>query len=88
MAFEERIEFLTYRECALVTRAYRTWVILKSTFANVWVAADRTVMLWSAGIDVSPKFEQAGVIPLGRVGHYLCEEVLEPFCLLCMMLGF
>lgn len=45
-------------------------------------------MLWSAGIDVSPKFEQAGVIPLGRVGHYLCEEVLEPFCLLCMKLGF
>jgi len=51
------------------------------TFANVGVAADRTIMLWSVGIDVSPKFEQTGLIPLGRVGHYLSEEVLEPFCL-------
>jgi hypothetical protein len=81
VAFEERIEFLTCRVCALVTCAYRTWATLKSTFANVWVAADRTVMLWSVGIDVSPKFEQTGLIPLGRVGHYLSEEVLEPFCL-------
>lgn len=27
------------------------------TFANVWVAANRTIMLWSVGIDVSPKLE-------------------------------
>ena len=38
-------------------------------------------MLWSVGIDVSPNFEQTGLIPLGRVSHYLSEEVLEPFCL-------
>jgi hypothetical protein len=79
VTFEERIEFLACGVCALVTRAYRTWATLKSTFANVWVAANRTIMLWSLGIDVSPKFEQTGLIPLGRVGHYLSEEVLEPF---------
>jgi hypothetical protein len=38
-------------------------------------------MLRSIGIDVSPKFEQTRLIPLGMVGHYLSEEVLEPFCL-------
>jgi hypothetical protein len=38
-------------------------------------------MLWSVGINVSPKFEQTGLIPLGRVGHYLIKEILEPFCL-------
>ena len=68
-------------ECASVTRANRTWATLKSTFANVWVAADRAVMLWSVGVDVSPKFEETGLIPLGTVGHYLSKEVLEAFCL-------
>jgi hypothetical protein len=81
VVFEERIEFLTCRECALVPRAYRTWATLKSTFANVWVAADRAVMLWSVGIDVPSKFEQTRWVPLGRVGDYLSEEVLKPFCL-------
>ncbi len=81
VAFEERIEFLTCNDCALLTRVYRTWATLKSTFANVWVAADRTVMLWSVGIDVSPNFQQTGLIPLVRVGYYLSEEVLESFCL-------
>ena len=81
VALEERIEFLTCRECALVPRANRTWATLKSTFANVWVAADRAVMLWSVGIDVTSKFEQARWVPLSTVGDYLSEEVLKPFCL-------
>jgi hypothetical protein len=36
-------------------------------------------MLGSAGIDVSLELEQARRVPLGRIGHYLCEEVLESF---------
>ena len=51
----------------------------KVTFANVRVAADRAVMLWSAGIDVPSELEQARRVPLGRVGHYFRVEVLESF---------
>ena len=49
------------------------------TFANVWVAAERAVMLWPAGIEVPSKFEQTRWVPLGVVGRYLREEVQEPF---------
>jgi hypothetical protein len=52
---------------------------LEVTFADVWVAATRAVMLWSIGVDVPSEFEQTRWVPLGVVGHYLREEVLEPF---------
>jgi hypothetical protein len=52
---------------------------LEVTFANVWVAAKWAVMLWPTGIEVPSKFEQTRWVPLGAVGHYLREEVLEPF---------
>jgi hypothetical protein len=79
VAFEERFEFLTYRECALVPHAHRTAGDPEVTFANVWVAAARAVMLRSVGIDVPSEFEQTRWVPLGGVGHYLSEEVLEPY---------
>lgn len=79
MAFEKRIEFLTCRGCASVRYVRRTVGGPEVTFTNVRVAADRAVMLWSVGIDVPSEFEQARWVPLGVVGHYLREEVLESF---------
>jgi len=52
------------------------------TFAKVHAAAERTVMLWPIGVDVPSEFEQTGRVPLCRIGHYLCEEILETLCLL------
>lgn len=36
-------------------------------------------MLWPVGIDVPSDSEQTRRVPLSGVGHYLREEVLEPF---------
>lgn len=49
------------------------------TFANIGIATDRAVMLGATGIDVSLELEQARRVPLGRIGHYLCEEILKSF---------
>jgi hypothetical protein len=52
------------------------------TFANVDIAAKRAVVLWTIWVDVPSELEQTGRVPLCGVGHYLREEVLEPFRLL------
>ncbi len=57
VAFEERIEFLTWKEECLSTTCVSNVGDPKSTFTNVWVAANRAVMLWSIGIDVSFDFK-------------------------------
>jgi hypothetical protein len=81
LAFEERFEFLACRESSPLN-THRMVRGLGVTFANIQVAASRAVVLWPIGIDVPPEFEQTGGIPLGGIGHYLSEEILQPLGLL------
>lgn|SRR6267142_1951916 len=81
LALEERFQFLTCRESSSLN-THRMVCGLGVTFANVQFAASRAVVLWPIGIDVPPEFEQTGRIPLGGIGHYLNEEILQPFGLL------